>query len=163
MRLVRLAAAGVAACALVGVVYGMGAASAGTTSAGTTSAGTTGTGTTGATASQVGPAVLAAAPTPGATAGGADRSRWVQRFCANRLPKVEDRLSTAITRLTADDTTKGSIARLQQRVAKAKAAGRDAEADLLSILLDHRTQRLPMLRSTQQALTGWQHTYCTTS
>ena len=162
MRLVRLAAAGVAACALVGVVYGMGAASAGTTSAGTTGTGTTGTGTTGATASQVGPAVLAA-PTPGATAGGADQSRWVQRFCANRLPKVEDRLSTAITRLTGDDTTKGSIARLQQRVAKAKAAGRDAEGDLLSILLDHRTQRLPMLRSTQQALTGWQHTYCTTS
>src|SRR5580765_3296312 len=143
MRLVRLAAAGVAACALVGVVYGMGAASAGTTSAGTTGTGT-------------------AAPTPGATTGGVDQSRWVQRFCANQLPKVEDRLSTAITRLTGDDTTKGSIARLQQRVAKAKAAGRDAEADLLSILLDHRTQRLPMLRSAQQALTAWQHTYCTT-
>jgi len=139
MRLVRLAAAGVAACALVGVVYGMGAASAGTTSAGATGTGSTGSATT------------------------ADDSRWVQRFCANRLPKVEDRLSTAITRLTGDDTTKGSIARLQQRVAKAKAAGRDDEADLLSILLDHRTQRLPMLRSAQQALTAWQHTYCTTS
>src|SRR6476661_9752958 len=100
MRLVRLAAAGVAACALVGVVYGMGAASAGTTSAGATGTGSTGSATT------------------------ADDSRWVQRFCANRLPKVEDRLSTAITRLTGDDTTKGSIARLQQRVAQAKAAGR---------------------------------------
>jgi hypothetical protein len=97
-------------------------------------------------------------PTPGA-----DSSQRLRRFCTTRLPKVADRLSKAVARLSGDAETKGSIAALEQRITRATEAGNQAAADLLKILLDHRTQRLPMLRSTQQALDAWQHTYCTTS
>lgn len=150
MRVLRTAAVGVAACALVGVVYGMGAASA-ASSAGEPA----GTGTS----------VASTAPSPGGSTSGVtgDQKQWLERFCTNRLPRIESRLDRAVTRINGSTGTRGSIAHLQQRVDGAMAAGHDAQADLLKILLDHRTKRLPLLTSAQDQLAAWRQQYCSAS
>ena len=84
------------------------------------------------------------APTP--TGDGA------QALC-KRLPKIDNRIDRALKRLDAGVGTRGSIARLQQRVDNAKSAGDDAIATYLQDRLDFRKSLLPTLRQRQQDLT----------
>ncbi|MFD7626647.1 hypothetical protein ACFV7Q_11540 [Streptomyces sp. NPDC059851] len=64
----------------------------------------------------------AGAPSAAPPAGSAPKSAGAEALC-KRLPKVEARVAAALTRLNGDATVSGSIARLEKRVAEAKAAG----------------------------------------
>ncbi|MFE3282581.1 hypothetical protein ACFXJJ_05595, partial [Streptomyces sp. NPDC059233] len=71
--------------------------------------------------------VLVAAPAQAATpkpaaSKGAPKGDGSKAIC-KRLPETDKRIAAAITRLGADATVPGSIARLEQRVANAKAEG----------------------------------------
>ncbi|MET7485567.1 hypothetical protein [Streptomyces sp. NPDC005538] len=83
------------------------------------------------------------APTP--TGDGA------QALC-KRLPKIDNRIDRALTRLNAAADKRGSIARLQQRVDKAKSAGDDEIATYLQDRLTFRQSLVPTLQQRQQDL-----------
>src|SRR5690349_15210906 len=76
------------------------------------------------------------APTPAAT-GGASATEQLTKACA-RIPHRIERLERVQTRFHADAQTKGSIAFLQARIDRAKAAGHD---DLVRVLSDRMTVR----------------------
>ncbi|MGW4897400.1 hypothetical protein ACWEQL_34885 [Kitasatospora sp. NPDC004240] len=63
-----------------------------------------------------------AAPTGGPTAASTPKGDGAKNIC-KRLPKTEERITKALNRLNGDATVVGSVARMQQRVANAKAAG----------------------------------------
>ncbi|MFJ8440320.1 hypothetical protein [Kitasatospora griseola] len=69
----------------------------------------------------LGGALLAAGPAQAAS-GTAPKGDGAKAIC-KRLPKTEDRIDKALTRLHGDATVNGSIARLEQRVDNAKKAG----------------------------------------
>ncbi|MGW1725385.1 hypothetical protein ACWCQK_20920 [Streptomyces sp. NPDC002306] len=87
----------------------------------------------------------ATAPTP--TGDGA------RALCA-RLPKIDDRIDRVLTRLNAGAGTRGSIARLQQRVDNAKAAGHDEIATYLQDRLTFRESLASTLRQRRTDLAG---------
>ncbi|GAA0690301.1 hypothetical protein GCM10010193_50800 [Kitasatospora atroaurantiaca] len=69
-----------------------------------------------------------------------------------RLPKTEKRITAAITRLNGDATVPGSVARLEQRVANAKAAGHTEIYTYLNDRLTFRKSLLPTLQTRQTDL-----------
>ncbi|MGW4378298.1 hypothetical protein [Kitasatospora sp. NPDC004531] len=80
-------------------------------------------------------AVLAAGPAQ--AAGGAPKGDGAKSIC-KRLPKTEERVDKALTRLHGDATVNGSIARLEQRVDSAHKAG---HAEIEKYLNDRLTVR----------------------
>ncbi|MER5596868.1 hypothetical protein [Streptomyces sp. NPDC002265] len=76
------------------------------------------------------------------------------RALCKRLPKIDDRIGRALTRLNGDAGTRGSVARLQQRVDNAKSAGHDEIATYLQDRLTFRKSLLPMLQQRQKDLSG---------
>ncbi|MFI6448324.1 hypothetical protein [Kitasatospora sp. NPDC050543] len=62
------------------------------------------------------------APAGSPTAASTPKSDGAKGIC-KRLPKTEERITKALNRLDGDATVIGSVARLQQRVTDAKAAG----------------------------------------
>ncbi|WP_267884549.1 hypothetical protein [Streptomyces sp. NRRL S-350] len=69
-----------------------------------------------------------------------------------RLPKTEQRVSKALTRLGGDATVAGSVARLQQRAADAKAAGHTEIETLLNDRLTARKNLVTTLQTRQNDL-----------
>ncbi|MFF0292260.1 hypothetical protein ACFYS8_03365 [Kitasatospora sp. NPDC004615] len=66
-------------------------------------------------------ALLAAGPAQAAN-GSAPKGDGAKSIC-KRLPKTEEKIDKALTRLHGDASVNGSIARLEQRVDDAKKAG----------------------------------------
>ncbi|BFV60940.1 hypothetical protein KCMC57_up60440 [Kitasatospora sp. CMC57] len=69
-----------------------------------------------------------------------------------RLPKTEQRVSDSLTRLKGDATVKGSVARMEQRVANARTAGHTEIQTLLNDRLTFRKSLLPTLETRQNDL-----------
>ncbi|MEV0483015.1 hypothetical protein AB0I69_20715 [Streptomyces sp. NPDC050508] len=92
------------------------------------------------------------AATAGSTPAPTPTGDGAQALC-KRLPKIDNRIDRALERLNAGAGTRGSIARLQQRVDNAKSAGDDAIATYLQDRLDFRKSLLPTLQQRQKDLT----------
>ncbi|WP_371617357.1 hypothetical protein [Streptomyces sp. NBC_00454] len=69
-----------------------------------------------------------------------------------RLPETEKKVAASITRLGGDATVPGSIARLEQRVANAKADGHTEIYTYLNDRLTYRKSLLPTLQTRQTDL-----------
>ncbi|MEU7062484.1 hypothetical protein [Streptomyces sp. NPDC046161] len=110
-------------------------------------------------------ALFAAAPAqadagaPGASASpkSAPKGDGAKAIC-KRLPKTEDRVNAAVTRLNGEATVSGSIARLEQRVNNAKAEGHTEIYTYLNDRLTARKNLLPTLQKRQadlKAVSTW--------
>ncbi|MQY40073.1 hypothetical protein SRB17_81030 [Streptomyces sp. RB17] len=84
-------------------------------------------------------------PAPGPTGDGA------HALC-KRVPKIDRRIERALKRLDAGPGTRGSIARLQQRVDNAKTAGHTQIATFLQDRLDFRKSLVTNLQKRQKDL-----------
>ncbi|BDM69547.1 hypothetical protein HEK616_30340 [Streptomyces nigrescens] len=76
----------------------------------------------------------------------------------HRVPKLEKRIDKALDRLNGDAHTRGSIARMEQRVKNARAKHRDAVATFLQDRLTHRKELKPTLtreRTDLKAVAAW--------
>ncbi|WP_030058087.1 MULTISPECIES: hypothetical protein [Streptomyces] len=89
----------------------------------------------------------AATPSPASTPAG-DGAKAI----CKRLPKTEERVTKALTRLGGDATVVGSVARLQQRAADAKAAGHTEIEKLLNDRLTARKALVTTLQTRQNDL-----------
>ncbi|MFI2201732.1 hypothetical protein ACH47Z_13345 [Streptomyces sp. NPDC020192] len=69
-----------------------------------------------------------------------------------RVPKIDRRIERALKRLDAGAGTRGSVARLQQRVDNAKKAGHTEIATYLQNRLDFRTSLVTNLEQRQKDL-----------
>lgn len=82
--------------------------------------------------------------------GAAKRAR-LEKVCA-KVPSIQTKVDTAITRLQGDASVKGSLAALQAQIDKATAAGRTQAVAALQNRLATRTQTLAVLQDKQQRL-----------
>ncbi|MER6422058.1 hypothetical protein [Streptomyces sp. NPDC001137] len=92
----------------------------------------------------VGAAVAESTPSPASTA--ARTGDGAEALC-KRAPKIDHRIDRALERLNAGADRRGSIARLQQRVDNAKAAG---HSEIATYLQDRLTFRKSLLTTLQQ-------------
>ncbi|WP_371482207.1 hypothetical protein [Kitasatospora sp. NBC_00315] len=104
-------------------------------------------------------ALLAGAPAQaaGTKAPVAPKGDGAKSVC-NRLPKIDQRVTTALARLNGDATVTGSVARLQKRVDEAQAAGHTEIHTYLNDRLTFRKSLLPTLQTRQTdlaAVTTW--------
>ena len=88
-------------------------------------------------------------PAPAATPTG----DGAQVLC-KRIPKIEKRLERALDRLGGDATQCGSVARLEQRVENARAAGHTEIETYLNDKLTFRRSLVPTLEKRQKDLTA---------
>ncbi|MFF7972265.1 hypothetical protein [Streptomyces sp. NPDC007905] len=98
-----------------------------------------------ALAGTTGVAAADSTPGPGPTGDGA------HRLC-KRVPKLDRRIERALKRLDAGAGTRGSVARLQQRVDNAKKAGHTEIATYLQDRLDFRKSLVTNLKQRQKDL-----------
>ncbi|MFJ9901717.1 hypothetical protein ACIRVK_02225 [Streptomyces sp. NPDC101152] len=105
-----------------------------------------------------GAAVAESTPAPAPTAKSAPAGDGAKALC-KRAPKIEHRIDRALKRLNAGADRRGSIARLQQRVDKAKAAGHSEIATYLQDKLTFRKSLVTTLQQRQKDLAGVQ-TWC---
>lgn len=87
------------------------------------------------------------APTTAAT----PKDDGAKHIC-KRLPKTEERITKALNRFNGDATVVGSVARLQQRVTDAKAAGHTEIETYLTNRLTARKTLLTTLQARQTDL-----------
>lgn len=69
-----------------------------------------------------------------------------------RVPKIDKRIDRILGRLNGDATERGSIARMDKRVANAKSAGHTEIEKYLDKRLTHRRSLVPTLESRQKDL-----------
>ncbi|MFI6768691.1 hypothetical protein [Streptomyces sp. NPDC050355] len=81
-------------------------------------------------------------PAPAATA---SQSGGKGKGLCSRVPRIEERINKALDRLNGDAHTRGSIARMAERVKKAHAKNHDAVATFLQDRLTHRKELKPTL------------------
>ncbi|MGW0211975.1 hypothetical protein ACWDZ8_41845 [Streptomyces sp. NPDC003233] len=98
-----------------------------------------------AVAGTTGAAAADSTPKPGPTGDGA------HALC-KRVPKIDRRIQRALKRLDAGAGTRGSVARLQQRVDNAKKAGHAQIATFLQDRLDFRKSLVTSLQQRQKDL-----------
>ncbi|AUG80818.1 hypothetical protein CFP65_6151 [Kitasatospora sp. MMS16-BH015] len=105
-------------------------------------------------------ALLATAPAQADTASPAAKAPTgdgAKGIC-KRLPKTEARVDASLKRLNGDATVAGSVARLTQRVADAKAAGHTEVYTYLNDRLTFRKSLVPTLETRQadlKSVAGW--------
>ncbi|MCX4745440.1 hypothetical protein OG455_07880 [Kitasatospora sp. NBC_01287] len=92
----------------------------------------------------------AASPSP-ATGLAAPKGDGAKAIC-KRLPKTEQRIQNALTRLNGPVGEAGSVARLEQRVGNAKTAGQTAIYTYLNDRLTFRKSLIPTLTTRQSDL-----------
>jgi hypothetical protein len=90
------------------------------------------------------------AATPAGT--GAKGSGDGAKALCKRVPKIDKRITRALTRLDAGADQRGSVARLQKRVDNAKKAGHTEIATYLQNRLDFRTSLCTTLQQRQKDL-----------
>ncbi|MEU9046859.1 MULTISPECIES: hypothetical protein [unclassified Kitasatospora] len=101
----------------------------------------------------------AGSPSAAPSAGSTPTGDGAKAIC-KRLPKTEQRVTKALTRLNGDATVSGSVARLQQRAGNAKAAGHTEIETLLNDRLTARKGLVTTLQTRQNDLTSVA-TWCT--
>ncbi|MEV6114865.1 hypothetical protein AB0L59_20700 [Streptomyces sp. NPDC052109] len=92
-----------------------------------------------------GVAAADSSPAPGPTGDGS------QKLC-KRVPKIDRHIQRALKRLDAGAGTRGSVARLQQRVDNAKKAGHTQVATYLQDRLDFRKSLVTNLKQREKDL-----------
>jgi hypothetical protein len=75
----------------------------------------------------------------------------LERACL-RIPNLEIRTDRVLTRLSGDETVRGSLAWLETKIADASDAGRDQLATVLENRLAVRTQSIEVLELRQREL-----------
>lgn len=93
----------------------------------------------------------APASAPAAASAKAAKGDGARALC-KRAPKIDKHIDRALTRLNGSAGTRGSISRLEKRVAKAKAAGHTAIATFLNDRLAHRKPLVPRLEKAKNDL-----------
>ncbi|MFI2185216.1 hypothetical protein [Streptomyces sioyaensis] len=88
------------------------------------------------------------APSPSAK----NRTGDGAKSLCKRAPKIDKRLTKALHRLQGNAEVRGSVARLEKRVANAKAAGHNEIETFLSHKLAHRKSLVPTLQQRQKDL-----------
>jgi hypothetical protein len=84
----------------------------------------------------------------------------VKRVCDQRIPKIEERATKLVTRITGDANVTGSSANLRARAERAKNAGNDAQADWLNGRAQHRDDRVAVVRKALDQLNSYKQKYC---
>ncbi|MGX1758607.1 hypothetical protein ACWIG5_17140 [Streptomyces lydicus] len=91
-------------------------------------------------------------PAPSASASAKTRTGDGAQALCKRAPKIDKRLHRALHRLQGKAGVRGSVARLEKRVEKAKAAGHTEIATFLNHKLTHRKSLIPTLQQRQKDL-----------
>jgi hypothetical protein len=99
----------------------------------------------------LGAAGAATADDPQPTPSGAPTGDGASALC-KRAPKIDHRIDRILARLHADASQRGSIARLEQRVANAKSAGHTEIETYLNGRLTFRRSLVPTLEARQKDL-----------
>ncbi|MGW7486164.1 hypothetical protein [Streptomyces sp. NPDC054786] len=94
----------------------------------------------------------AADSTPAPSASAKTRTGDGAQALCKRVPKIEKRIHRALHRLQGKAGARGSVARLEKRVKKAKAAGHTEIATFLNHKLTHRKSLVPTLQQRQKDL-----------
>lgn len=101
---------------------------------------------------------FADAPPPTSAAGSGGTAN--AKTCTDRIPKILARIDKVTTRINGDATTKGSTAWLNAKETKARAAGDNALADLISARVGNRQARLDELAKARSTVQGIQQRDC---
>ncbi|MFI9100468.1 hypothetical protein ACIGXA_08065 [Streptomyces fildesensis] len=96
-------------------------------------------------------ALLGAAGSAAATPSAPPTGDGAKAVC-KRAPKADARIDKALARLNGNAGTKGSVARLTQRVANAKSAGHSEIETYLNDRLTFRKSLVPTLQQRQKDL-----------
>ncbi|MEU8643283.1 hypothetical protein ACFWA4_37970 [Streptomyces sp. NPDC060011] len=99
----------------------------------------------------LGAAGAATADDSGKKPSGAPSGDGAHALC-KRAPKIDKRIARILDRLNGDVTERGSITRLEKRVANAKSAGHTEIEKYLDKRLTHRRSLLPALENRQKDL-----------
>ncbi|MFJ5273219.1 hypothetical protein [Streptomyces sp. NPDC088358] len=99
----------------------------------------------------LGAAGVAAADTASPAPSGAPTGDGAAALC-RRAPKVDQRIDRILERLHADASRRGSVARLEQRVAHARSAGHKEIESYLNDRLTFRRSLIPTLEARQKDL-----------
>ncbi|MFJ8007631.1 hypothetical protein [Streptomyces fagopyri] len=99
----------------------------------------------------LGAAGAAAADTASSAPSGAPTGDGAAALC-RRAPKIDQRIDRILDRLHADASQRGSVARLEQRVANAKSAGHTEIESYLNDRLTFRRSLIPTLEARQKDL-----------
>ncbi|MDT0454542.1 hypothetical protein RM550_02165 [Streptomyces sp. DSM 41527] len=91
-------------------------------------------------------------PAPSASASAKTRTGDGAQALCKRAPKIDKRLHRALHRLQGKAGVRGSVARLEKRAEKAKAAGHTEIATFLNHKLAHRKSLIPTLQQRQKDL-----------
>jgi hypothetical protein len=81
----------------------------------------------------------------------------VHRICDQRIPKLEDRATKLVARITGGPEVAGSSAALRARAQKAKDP---AQADWLNGKAQHRDDRVEVLRKALSQLADYKQKHC---
>ncbi|MEV5124603.1 hypothetical protein AB0K49_17710 [Streptomyces decoyicus] len=99
-----------------------------------------------------GTAAADSTPAPSASASAKSGAGDGAQALCKRVPKIEKRIHRALQRLQGKAGRRGSVARLEKRVEKAKAAGHTEIANFLDHKLTHRKSLVPTLQQRQKDL-----------
>lgn len=84
----------------------------------------------------------------------------VANLCEKRLPRLERRVNRLLERINADAGTRGSVAWLEARAAKERAAGRETTAQLLAERAERRAGRVDDLALIADKVADFQTRHC---
>jgi hypothetical protein len=99
----------------------------------------------------LGAAGAASADGTGKQPSGAPTGDGAKALC-KRAPKIDQRIDRILERLNGDASQRGSIARLEERVSRAKSAGHTAVETYLNDRLTFRRSLVPTLQGRQKDL-----------
>lgn len=99
----------------------------------------------------LGAAGAASADTASPAPSGAPKGDGAAALC-RRAPKIDQRIDRILDRLHANASQRGSVARLEQRVANAKSAGHTEIESYLNDRLTFRRSLIPTLEARQKDL-----------
>lgn len=99
-----------------------------------------------------GTAAADSTPAPSASAAAKSGAGDGAQALCKRVPKIEKRIHRALQRLEGKAGRRGSVARLEKRLEKAKAAGHTEIANFLDHKLTRRKSLVPTLQQRQKDL-----------
>ncbi|MFD9209405.1 hypothetical protein ACFVZM_24390 [Streptomyces sioyaensis] len=100
----------------------------------------------------IGGTAVAAGSSPAPSSSAKHHTGDGAKSLCKRAPKIDKRLTKALHRLQGNAEVRGSVARLEKRVANAKAAGHNEVETFLSHKLAHRKSMIPTLQQRQKDL-----------